>query len=165
MTFLEKVNIALRKEENFIHGTCLFNMCPVGQTDLHDDRFWIIECYDIKSKTPRMIGIMVYDNKKEKLYGPFLLKNLATKPKLENIAFSEGNKIGVPEELPRERTLKKYWFLETSNCPPLKETVLLLCFSENDTPDSQVEGFDGEKITFRKISHDYLITWLNLLSK
>jgi hypothetical protein len=51
-------------------------MCPDGQKELFDRRFWLIELFDLNFPL-RKKGVMVWDNEKEKLYGPFVEEGVA----------------------------------------------------------------------------------------
>ncbi len=141
-----ELNKALRKDGNFIDGTCLFNMCPEKHKELFANKFWIIECFDLKNPK-RKIGVMVWDNENEKLYGPFILKNKETKRPLKNMAFAQGNKIGVPEDLPVENTLEDYRFIKL----PSSEIEFYLYFRGKVAADYCISGFREKELRFEQV--------------
>ena len=62
---------ALHNDKNFINEKFLFNMCPESQKELYNGRFWIVDLFDLEMPV-RKVGVMIWDDQKEKLYGPYI---------------------------------------------------------------------------------------------
>jgi hypothetical protein len=134
--------LALRQEENFANKTCSFIIC----WEMECDRFLVVECFDLKLPK-RKIGLIIWDNEKEKIYGPFMLKNENTENKIKNVLFFEKNKVGLPEDLPTENTLHNYWFFKPDNF----EIELHLTFATKPLTEICVSGFDKEEPKLKEV--------------
>ena len=139
-----KLNRALRENENFVEATCFFNMCSKSQKKLFDNRYWIIELFSLCFPIQK-IGVFIWDDKKEKLYGPFTL--IFDPEKSNSFCFIQSGKIVFSDT---NKTLQGYEFAKKMSD---SSTEFYLHFQKNkkDVTSYRVNGFDEEHLTVEKV--------------
>lgn len=128
---------ALKNDEyrNYLDGTCLFNMCPENQTHLYNNRFFVIEGYDLNFPPRRLTGLMIWDSEKEVLHGPWMIKWTFSQPDLK-------------DPHPAEHTIHEYEFITTET----SHVELKISVRDKIHLDFCLSGFDdGEKLQIKKI--------------
>lgn len=137
---------ALQKDVNFIEAACLFNMCPVDQTDLIHDRFWPIELSDAALPAKR-IGLMVWDNKKEKLHGPIAVKTRGSVLNANrSVLITKGNTVGAIVQPYPFQILDGYKFEKTE-----KGTEVYIYFTDPVNTDVCLSGFDEKELSLEEV--------------